>query len=187
MPNHVYNTLYGTGKPHTMEKLHEASKDLGGGIAQILMPRPADQEDNWYSWNIDNWGTKWGCYEQDIEGDLMHFTTAWGRISHELLDRIAIHFPTFVFEYEEETGWGGIIRYKNGIQDFIDTYEDPEWGAMGYTQKGEGVLMSDFSTVYRLDEDYIKLGEVYKKGWYHDRDLAEPVDSSEQIRITEEY
>ena len=187
MPNHVYSTLYGTGKPHTMEILHEASKDLGGGIAAILMPRPADQENDWYNWNIDNWGTKWGCYDQDIEGDLMHFTTAWGRISHELLNKIAKHFPTFVFEYEEETGWGGVIRYKNGVQDFVDTYEEPEWGAMGYTQKGEGVLMSDFSTVYRLDEDYIKLGEVYKKGWYHDRDLAEPVDSSEQIRITEKF
>ena len=180
MPNHVYSTLYGTGKPYTMEILHEASKDLGGGIAAILMPRPADQEDDWYNWNIDNWGTKWGCYEQDIEGDLMHFTTAWGRISHELLNRIAKHFPTFVFEYEEEGGWGGVITYKNGVQDCVDTYEEPTWGAEGETK-------DHCSIVYRLDEDYIKLGEVYNKGWYYDRDLADPIDSSEQIRITEKF
>ena len=41
--------------------------------------------------------------------------------------------------------------------------------------------------VYRLAEDYTKLGEVYKKGWYYDRNLEDPVDSSEKIRITDEY
>jgi len=73
MPNHVYNTLHSTSKPHTMELLHNSSKELNGGLAMLLMPRPKEEEDNWYHWNIDNWGTKWGCYDQDVEGDQLHF------------------------------------------------------------------------------------------------------------------
>lgn len=180
MPNHVYSTLYSTGKPRTMERLYEASINLGGGLAEVLIPRPRDQENNWYEWNINNWGTKWGCYDQEIESDLMHFTTAWNRINTELLDKIAVHFPEFIFEYEEETGWGGIIHYKGGINIHSDTYEAMEWDAKGETKP-------DGSIVYRLEKDYTKYGEIFLKGWYYDRDTSDPVSSLEKIRITEEY
>jgi hypothetical protein len=49
----------------------------------ILRPRPADQEQNWYDWNILNWGTKWEPTVDwiDLETDnqvFMVFDTAWG-------------------------------------------------------------------------------------------------------------
>ena len=56
MPNHVYNTLI-TEKPLTVKILHEQSKELNGGLAMLVMPRPTDQEENWYIWNCNNWGT----------------------------------------------------------------------------------------------------------------------------------
>ena len=173
MPNHVYNTLYSTDKPHTMELLHNSSKELNGGLAMLLMPRPQEEEDNWYHWNIDNWGTKWGCYDQDVEGDQLHFTTAWGTISIELLDRIAKHFPNFIFEYEEEQGWGGEITYKNGQLYQHEGYNIPNWDCIGETEDG--------TEVYRLAENYIKLDACYDSGWYYYQNLEEPVDLSEKV------
>ena len=179
MPNHVYNTLYSTGKPHTMELLHNASKELNGGLAMLLMPRPQEEEDNWYHWNLDNWGTKWGCYDQDVEGDQLHFTTAWDTISDELLNRIAKHFPNFIFEYEEEQGWGGVITYKNGQLYQHETYDIPEWGAEAETEDGRDV--------YYLDSDYEKLEHTYPKGWYYSMSLEEPVESSVKILNIQNY
>lgn len=173
MPNHVYNTLYSTGKPMLMETLHEASKNLNGGLAMLLMPRPQEEEEYWYSWNLDNWGTKWGCYEQDVEGDQLHFTTAWGTISDKLLDRIAKHFPNFIFEYEEEQGWGGVITYKNGQLYQHEEYDIPEWGSESETDNGR--------YAYHLDSDYEKFGKTYPRGWYYDMSLEQPVESSTKI------
>ncbi len=173
MPNHVYNTLHSTNKPHTMELLHNSSKELNGGLAMLLMPRPKEEEDNWYHWNIDNWGTKWGCYDQDVEGDQLHFTTAWGSISDELLDLIGLHFPNFIFEYEEEQGWGGQIIYKNGELFQKEEYDIPNWDCIGETEDG--------SEVYRLAENYIKPNDCYDSGWYYYQNLEEPVDLSEKV------
>lgn len=173
MPNHVYNTLHSTDKPHTMELLHKASKKLNGGLAMLLMPRPQEEEDNWYHWNLDNWGTKWGCYDQDIEGDLLHFTTAWSTISDELVDKIGLHFPNFILEYEEEQGWGGQITYKNGRLYQHETYDIPNWDYSGETEDGV--------CVYRLAENYIKLDACYDSGWYYHQNLEEPMDFSEKV------
>ena len=173
MPNHVYNILHSTDKPKTMELLHNSSKELNGGLAMLLMPRPQEEEDNWYHWNIDNWGTKWGCYDQDVEGDQINFTTAWGSISDELLDLIGLHLQNFIFEYEEEQGWGGQIIYKNGELFQKEEYDIPNWDCIGETEDG--------TEVYRLAENYIKLDDCYDSGWYYHQNLEEPVDLSEKV------
>lgn len=173
MPNHVYNILHSTDKPKTMELLHNSSKELNGGLAMLLMPRPQEEEDNWYHWNIDNWGTKWGCYDQDVEGDQINFTTAWGSISDELLDSIGLHLQNFIFEYEEEQGWGGQIIYKNGELFQKEEYDIPNWDCIGETEDG--------TEVYRLAENYIKLDDCYDSGWYYHQNLEEPVDLSEKV------
>ena len=41
------------------------------------------QDDRWYNWRVQNWGTKWDCYSLEIdECDMPHgfevnFETAW--------------------------------------------------------------------------------------------------------------
>ena len=41
------------------------------------------QDDRWYNWRVQNWGTKWDCYSLEIDDTDMHygfegtFETAW--------------------------------------------------------------------------------------------------------------
>jgi len=175
MPNHVNNFL-NTDKPLTAKVLHEQSQDLNGGLAMLVMPRPTDQEEHWYAWNCNNWGTKWGCYEQTEHDGQIDFTN--------VLDRLAKHFPNMILYYEEEQGWGGEIVYKNGTQYSHKTFDIPP-----FTKQGEIESMHrNFPhEVWYLKEDYQKLDEFYRKGWYYDGNLDDPVDSSAKILNIEEY
>ena len=72
------------------------------------------------------------------------------------------------------------------IEDWERCMAHRRWSA---TKKwdAEGETKPDGSIVYRLKEDYTKFGAIFLKGWYYDRDIADPVSSLEKIRITEEY
>ena len=58
-------------------------EDPEGDLLNWMVPRPKAEDENWYNWNIENWGTKWSlsdvyidnCAEEDsIE---FSFSTAW--------------------------------------------------------------------------------------------------------------
>jgi hypothetical protein len=83
---------------------------------------------NWYSWNIRNWGTKWDVAVSDIEeyaetelvseldNSLSYrFNTAWC-YPEEAIMKLVEQYPAlnFELEFEEETGWGGRIGYQMG-------------------------------------------------------------------------
>ena len=52
-------------------------------------------DDRWYDWRLQNWGTKWDCYEVDINEESEHgftvtFDTAWSppeEIRYAIRDR----------------------------------------------------------------------------------------------------
>lgn len=45
--------------------------------------------ENWYSWNCKNWGTKWGAYNTEFQGnDILFFNTAWCKPNDNLLNKI---------------------------------------------------------------------------------------------------
>ena len=51
-------------------------------VFQHLRPRPESEEENWYEWNCNNWGTKWDASNITIEDStknsiLLTFDTAW--------------------------------------------------------------------------------------------------------------
>jgi len=117
--------------------------------------RTGDTEFNWYNWNLANWGTKWNARESTLtEGsgeDLRYyFETAWSPVN-DLLLLLSEQFPDleFGYEYEEETGWGGILKFQNGILDFRKEWDTPEshadWVAIG---RGDQCLCSHDTQTY---------------------------------------
>ena len=114
MPNHVSNTIR-TQKVATLELLHKNSKDLEGGLAELLMPMPAVVRDNngWYEWRTSsqNWGTKWGFYEQQFstsageegrEYAQITFNTARDKPSFNLIHCLQEKFTDLEHWYECE-------------------------------------------------------------------------------------
>jgi hypothetical protein len=94
--------------------------------------------DNWYDWNVRNWGTKWdvGVYDNDKYPDteLMEesetslgyrFNTAWSPPT-EAIVHLSSQYPEceMVLSYEEETGWGGEIMFSNGQATEIEHYDN---------------------------------------------------------------
>ena len=91
MPNHVSNTLeinvWNRDRENRIEEIKEylAGDDEGRPTVidfNNLIPEPEDNNENWYSWRCDNWGTKWNAYEAYIEDEshdhiIYKFDTAW--------------------------------------------------------------------------------------------------------------
>jgi hypothetical protein len=82
--------------------------------------------DNWYDWNVRNWGTKWDVAVHDgdkypeteitDENDVSigyRFNTAWSP-PIEVISVLAKQYPncTFSLGFEEETGWGGEVEFN---------------------------------------------------------------------------
>jgi len=75
--------------------------------------------DNWYDWQVGNWGTKWdACVSSETKDeDAFHvwFDTAWSP-PIEWLKSVHVMFPKLKFElrYEEEgMGFCGMIEAKS--------------------------------------------------------------------------
>lgn len=125
--------------------------------------------DNWYDWAYNNWGTKWGCYDHDIDGNNMNFCTAWNLFDTSILDLVAVDFPDFVLCYEEEQGWGGEFVYENGVCIAHTEYDIPSWSnSTTPTEDGEITkLLTEISESH--------FNEFAPVGYYYDYDVNCPV------------
>ena len=79
MPNWCYNRIQVYGDSDTVEQV----KNPDGSIFYETYNFPdGKNDDRWYHWCIDNWGTKWDVSELDIEYSddevlELTFSTAW--------------------------------------------------------------------------------------------------------------
>jgi hypothetical protein len=74
----------------------------------------------WYSWSIENWGTKWNAYSQNDNRnteDVIYFQTAWSS-PIDLIVELSKIFPTiklFLTYADEDSGYNtGKIYIQNG-------------------------------------------------------------------------
>ena len=103
--------------------------------------------DDWYSWNIRNWGVKWDANNDHISyGDPeklkdtdslgYQFETAWS-IPEPVFRAMVEQHPelSFTFGCEEEQGWGAEFSGTNGKLSLIKEWDIPEshadWVALG--------------------------------------------------------
>ena len=98
-------------------------------------------QNDWYNWNINNWGTKWdvavsheekypNTYLEEAENGenyvvYYNFNTAWSRPMPALI-KLSEQYPDLLFTltYEEETGWGGELELLRGEVISESSYED---------------------------------------------------------------
>jgi len=107
------------------ERIMEENKNIDRTKPFFYEPKPITKamqsrliqlygHDNWYDWSNDRWGTKWGCYDNDIDGETYTCTTAWSPMRPEIVELFALDFPNFTWHWEEEQGFGATIVVENG-------------------------------------------------------------------------
>lgn len=94
----------------------------GEQFFNLLRPRPADQEENWYEWNCENWGTKWDAnLTVDVEFESME------RISDNMLSftfDTAWSPPIALYDYISDLGWNVEALYYEFGAGFLGKYSD---------------------------------------------------------------
>ena len=132
MPNWCSNQLTITGSPKEIAKLikkveitkSEATDNHLESIFSChrIIPRPINKQDDWYEWNVANWGSKWDLNDVTLRGDVdskeitYYFESAWSPIS-PVVEALAKEFKKLSFNYAfYETGsdYWGEVSYKKG-------------------------------------------------------------------------
>jgi len=115
----------------------------------------SNHPDNWYNWNITNWGTKWSAAEVwndriDDDGKVdghtsYNFDTAWSP-AEPVVAALAEKFPTLRIAHrycEAGMGYAGEVLYANGAEIRREDYD------MG--QMPDGAFTEDWDRDYDKD------------------------------------
>jgi hypothetical protein len=84
MPNWCSNRAVVTGPAPVIREITEILNREDSPLLQWMVPQPKfEGESDWYTWNVNNWGTKWDIcdvyFENQAEEDSIEFSfcTAW--------------------------------------------------------------------------------------------------------------
>jgi len=149
MPNHCENNLYITGPKPELQKFYNGIKEHDDelSILKTYFPCPDELKEavanfeknpemiskygysSWYDWCNDNWGTKWGDYDLDINlyGNCIDgfFLSAWSPPINGFVN-VSKQFPNLRFEISySEPGmeFAGEAAMKNGKLLYNDEHE----------------------------------------------------------------
>ena len=142
MPNWCDNSVRLTASKEKIDALAQVLENADDRqVFQHLRPRPADQEDNWYDWNINNWGTKWDISlidwnREDDDTIWISFDTAWGP-------------PIALYEYLFENDWYVDALYHEGGMAFCGQWIDGEDDYHNYD-------ISDKQSIENLPSDVVE-------------------------------
>ena len=134
MPNHVYTRIT-ISDPTKKQKEILKKIEKAEGLCRYYKPMPKELEGttspsdkpNWYDWCLENWGTKWGCYDFEMDDDVISFTSAWSPIGENIIQMFAKDFPSFTYSWEEEQGYGSEMDYEGGECVGQSDYDCPAW------------------------------------------------------------
>lgn len=95
-------------------------EDNSPDVFQIIHPRPKEEDDNWYEWNNENWGTKWDMrvYGFNFQDEELTFCgdTAWNAPIGILNKLVSLGFNMkHLFASMENDDWGYHINRNEGL------------------------------------------------------------------------
>ena len=123
MPNWCSNNLSLSHKdPAMISRAKKAFED--GNFFNEFVPLPKEQEENWYDWHCENWGTKWDIAEGFIGMESakeleLGFDTAWSP-------------PVAFYKKMEELGFKVVADYREDGIGYIGEYSDGEDSCYDY-------------------------------------------------------
>jgi hypothetical protein len=138
-PVFAFHNIYNHIEDGVSDEVYEGQPDHTLPIQEAMQFKTND----WYSWNVRNWGTKWDVAvgaddkypDTNTEGPVpngenlvvhYNFNTAWSP-PHPAIAKLSSQYPTLLFtlSYEEETGWGGECEFLRG-----EMISESDYGSM---------------------------------------------------------
>jgi len=160
MPNHTDNrvTLYHKDSQQ-IDMIYNIMNTDDTPLCQTLIPmdealldNDAHAGDGWYTWRLQNWGTKWDVYEShctrfDANTLQLYFYTAWSP-PMPIYDKLVDMGFEVTARYLDE-GWGYIGEYVSGDDWCTD---DVESVAEHYPELDEEFGISELIAEYQDEE-----------------------------------
>ena len=125
----------------------------------ILVPEPNGDEEGWFDWRCDNWGTKWISEIYDTHTDegklVIHFTSAWSP-PEAYFEKVAKLYPDYIFTHSYEEDGCNFFGYShfqgNKASNFHYETPDEECSILYKKQvKEDKKLNDDETSAWRLD------------------------------------
>ena len=97
---------------------------------------------DWHIWTLNNWGTKWGCYEGEVfdegEGYVTYlFYTAWEPVGQSALQAMSEGYPDLLFN----------LTFAERLMDFWGEWDAAEGDIVG-EGGGDGIAGVSSGGVY---------------------------------------
>ena len=133
MPNWCSGRATITGPAPVIAEITAILNDPEGDLLNWMVPRPKSEEENWYDWNIANWGCKWPIsdiyFEQPAEEDSIEFSfcSAWSP-PVEAFHTWAANDGRVQFSLEYWEPGAGYVGSANYDGEYLDT-EDVDAGS----------------------------------------------------------
>ena len=168
MPNWCNNSFAITGNIESIKDLWDSAQTANEGtfgLLSAIMPEPEDNEE-WYSWRVENWGTKWDVSLDGLEytdnGDGTAnisgwFDSAWAP-PIGAYEQLAADFDSCVIEasyFEPGMDFAGFWSSENG-EEHLDNLHD-EW------ERGDEAcdLYKQLDDEYNLSEQFQEWDEEF--------------------------
>lgn len=160
MPNWCDNSVTITHEDKTKIDAIEASLQTEEqDWFSAVRPRPEADDEDWYGWNVNNWGTKWSpsVHEFNRESDntiWISFDSAWSP-------------PTTLYEFMSEE-YDILAYYHEGGMAFIGKFENGDDDYYEYD-------ISDRESIEALPEDVADYADLMNlhEDWVADNDEEE--------------
>ena len=188
MPNWCNNTV--TLRHDDVSKIEmimeECKKEEETELFQMLRKRPDDQDDNWYDWNVTNWGTKWDVrpeYYDRIDDNTIQlgFDTAWSP-------------PLALYEYLTSEGYFVKAKFHESGMCFVGDYVDGDTDTFEYDkyldslQKLRDYIPEDLFEYANLEDQHIFYMEAQEHANLEDQHIfymeAQERDSEDEDELS---
>jgi hypothetical protein len=177
-PVFAFHNIYNHIQDGVPDEEYLKQSDFSKSTAEVL----SFSGNNWYDWNVRNWGTKWDVAVRDNEEYpeteltdesetllIYRFNTAWSPPT-EAISKLSLQYPDLDFElsYEEETGWGGLLQFEAGNVSEIESYDNKcrdcdSINTMSYCENDCGEICSECNYLGEADMECVEECEVHRE------------------------